>query len=489
MRGLVGKTLDHYLIVAEVGQGGMATVYRAVDNNTSGEVALKVLSPTIAGDRRFIRRFRREGGLLARMKHPNIVPVLDYGESQGFVYLAMPFVRGKTLTTRMKSNQLELSDVSRWIEEIADALAYAHSQGVIHRDVKPSNIIIDDNDNALLTDFGLARHVEGTNTLTGSMLLGTPAYMSPEQASGEAVEEASDQYSLGIILYQVFTGRLPFDEEAPMATVMMHINEPVPRPGRFNTSIPEELERVILKSLAKRPSYRYSSISAFKQAFTAAVAGNADEETRVMHKPPSGVVRSVPGKTKKQRASSKFVALFLGPILLAAAIGSVWWLQHRPNSTTPTATVEVLPVFENQSGLDAPVLEEETHVPVVLPTAVQNDACPGLSMINFEREGSTVSWSLDNSLDNPVQLMGAGFTIPEDNWLTMLTLDQEVLLEIDPFTPPDPDAVLEIPADERTVIPAGKIVHFELRFAVSDTLPGYALELAFDEGCTLQTEW
>ncbi|MBN1266693.1 MAG: serine/threonine protein kinase [Anaerolineales bacterium] len=489
MRGLVGKTLDHYLIMAEVGQGGMATVYRAVDNTTSQEVAMKVLSPTIAGDRRFIRRFRREGSLLARMKHPNIVPVLDYGESQGFVYLAMPFVRGKTLAAHLKSNQLKLSEVIKWIEQVADALAYAHSLGVIHRDVKPSNIIIDENNNALLTDFGLARQIEGSNTLTGSMLLGTPAYMSPEQASGEPVEEASDQYSLGIILYQVFTGRLPFDEEAPMATVMMHIQEPVPRPGRFNPSLPDAVERVILKSLAKRPAYRYSSIAALKQAFSAAIAGDSNEKTQVMHKPSDEILQT----SRKQRQGggglSKIFRWFVAPLLLVAVIGGVWWFQRVANNPVPTATIEVLPVFETPADEAVVSYPEETAVPAVLPTAVQNETCPGLSMFNFQREGSTVSWSLDNSLQQPVQLKNAAFQVPEDNWLTMLALDQVVLLEMDPFSQPDPGAVLEIPADERTIIPAGKTVHFELRYAVSDPLPGYAVELLFDEGCTLQTDW
>jgi len=502
MRGLVGNNLDHYQILAEVGQGGMATVYRAQNQQTGEEVALKVLSPTIAGDKRFIRRFRREGGLLARMSHPNIVPVFDYGESHGFVYLAMPFVHGQTLTQHLKNEKLQLADIIGWIQQVADALAYAHSQGVIHRDVKPSNIIIDDNNKARLTDFGLAREAEASNTLTGSMLLGTPAYMSPEQAAGKPVTAASDQYSLGIILYQVFTGRLPFDEEAPMATVMMHINEPVPRPSRFNAALPDSVERVILKSLAKNPAFRYESVAALDQAFRAALNRGTEEPTQVMHPAsvPEVPSRAASGEVVRQRRPVYLWILF--PFLLAAVIGAVWLLQQNESTAAPAPQEEVPLVFESPAAEDQAAASGEstsaaavvtpdtlTVQPAALPTAVQSDSCPGLSLFNFKRDGSAVSWSVDNSLDHTVQLVNADFQIPESNWLVQLTLSQQVLLEMDPFATPDPNTVLQIPGDERTQIPAGKTVTLELRYAVSDPLPGYAVVLHFDESCTLSTDW
>lgn len=491
MRGLVGKHLDHYRIESEVGQGGMAVVYRAVDTNTNQEVALKVLSPTIAGDRRFIRRFRREGGLLARMKHPNIVPVLDYGESGGYVYLAMPFVRGSTLAVVLKTNRLKLSDVTRWIGQICDALQYAHSRGIIHRDVKPSNIIINDEGNALLTDFGLARQVEGTNTLTGSMLLGTPAYMSPEQAQGDPVEEASDQYSLGVVLYQVFAGRLPFDGDAPMATVMMHIKEPVPRPGRFNPSIPDPVERVILKSLAKKPAYRYTSVAALKEALEASLRG--DSTSRATQLMPGSAVRKSAEQAGLRGARQqntgrprRFLLLVLAPLALSVLVGAAWlvWQFGFSGEDEPAAD---LSVYDAQNEPSAePVQAEET--PASLPTAVTSDSCPGLRMINFQREGAALSWSLDNSMDQSVQLLNASFLIPQDNWIVSMALGSEVLLELDPFSPPDPDAALEIPADDRTIIPAGNTIRLELRYAVSEVSPG-GVEFMFDDGCTLQTDW
>ncbi len=494
MRGLIGKFLDHYQILAEVGKGGMATVYRAVDSRNNEEVALKVLSPTIAGDRRFIKRFRREGSLLARMKHPYIVPVEDYGECDGFVYLAMPFIRGRTLAARLKSDRIKLPEVIRWIQQVADALDYAHGIGIVHRDVKPSNIIIDEDENALLTDFGLARQAEGSNTLTGSMLLGTPAYMSPEQAQGERVEAASDQYSLGVILYQVFTGRLPFDEEAPMATVMMHIKEPVPRPRRFNASIPEPVEQVILKSLAKKPSYRYSTVGALNQALQAALQGGSSSmETQVISPAPARTVLPSSGTINKDPKNASRM-LWILPVVLALAAGGVWFLVRlQAAGDSRSEPDDNLQLFSTQvPELGVAMQTELTEAPVSpteAPTPVKSDSCPGLSLFNFQRTDSSVSWSLDNGMQQPVQLINAALMVPQDNWLVSMTLDRDVLIELDPFTPPDSETGIQIPQDERTVIPAGNTVALELRYAFSDTQPGYGLQLRFDGDCTLETGW
>ena len=245
MAGLVGITLDHYELVEEIGRGGMATVCRAIDSRDRSEVAVKILSPTISGDNRFVRRFKRESSLLAGLTHPNIIPVVDYGESKGMVYMVLPFVKGVTLQSRIEKGRTKKRERERWIVQVADALRYAHEHGIIHRDVKPSNVMIDKAGNALLTDFGLAREVEGSNTLTGSMLLGTPAYMAPEQGRGAKTDARSDQYSFGVILYQLITGRLPFEADSPMGTVLKHIQEPVPRPSRFVRNMSPALERVI----------------------------------------------------------------------------------------------------------------------------------------------------------------------------------------------------------------------------------------------------
>src|SRR3990172_6795740 len=166
----------------------------------------------------------------------------------------MPYVAGTTLFDRMARFKVSEAEAARWIGQVSSALGFAHAQGVIHRDVKPSNILIDEAGNALLTDFGLARLIEGSNTLTGSMVMGTPAYVSPEQGRGRSLDPRSDQSSLGGILYQMATGRLPFEGNSPMATVLMHMQEPVPRPGRFNPNLSPAVERVILQIGRAHPS-------------------------------------------------------------------------------------------------------------------------------------------------------------------------------------------------------------------------------------------
>jgi hypothetical protein len=278
MPGLVGTTLDSYRLVDQIGQGGMSTVHRAIDTRTQQEVAVKALAPTISSDKRFVRRFRREADLLFRLRHPNIVPVTDYGESKGVVYLVMPLVLGDTLSDRLIQQRISVQDLSRWVSQVSDALQFAHDQGVIHRDIKPANVMINRTGNALLTDFGLARLAEGSHSLTGSMLMGTPGYISPEQGRGQTIDARSDQYALGVILYQIAAGRLPFEGENPMSTVLMHIQEPLPPIRRFNKDVSPALERVIAKVLAKDPDDRFPNVAALNAAYQVALTGGADAE-------------------------------------------------------------------------------------------------------------------------------------------------------------------------------------------------------------------
>jgi branched-chain amino acid transport system substrate-binding protein len=273
MEDLTGKQLGPYQIVAPLGEGGMAAVFRAYQPAMERYVALKVLPRHFADDPNFVARFQREAKLLAQLQHPHILPVFDYGQVEGYSYIVMPFLPSGTLTDSLQGKPLPLPRIRQIIDQVGDALNYAHGRGMVHRDVKPSNILIDESGNCLLTDFGLARMVETSVNLTATgTVMGTPAYMAPEQGSGHKIDARSDIYSLGIILYEMATGRVPYRAETPVAVVYMHISSPLPLPRSLNPDLPEAVERVILKALAKNPDERYQTAGDLVAALDRAIA-------------------------------------------------------------------------------------------------------------------------------------------------------------------------------------------------------------------------
>lgn len=262
MANLIGQNIGPYRILEQIGQGGMATVYKAYQPSMDRYVAVKVLPPHFMQDPNFVERFKREARTIARLEHPHILPVHDYGKTDsGTTYIAMRYIEAGTLNDLQRQGTMSLDDAVRLFEQIADALAYAHEQGVVHRDMKPSNILVDPRGQAFLTDFGLARMIEGSSNLTGSMILGTPSYMAPELGEGKPADERSDIYALGVILYELTTGRLPFEAETPLAVMLKHMTEPLPLPRSLNPAIPEPVERIILKALAKEPESRYQNVN------------------------------------------------------------------------------------------------------------------------------------------------------------------------------------------------------------------------------------
>ncbi len=386
---LIGQTLGQYRVIEQIGEGGMATVFKAFQPGLNREVALKVLPPHFAKQADFTERFAREAQAIGNLHHPNILPVYDSGQDKGFSYLAMRYIpKARTLTHEMKS-PMKTERIIEVIGQIAGALEHAHKAGIIHRDVKPSNVLLD-GEWALLSDFGLAKMVENPVELTGTGVgMGTPAYMSPEQGMGKKVDHRTDIYALGIILYEMLTGQVPHKAETPIATVMKRINEPLPLPRSLNPNIPEAVERVLLKALAVNPADRFDNATdlaaALKTAFgpapgevlaevlptqvssatkTAAAGG---DPTRVAAPPPGQAPASKSGLALNLLG---FGAIGLILLLILVGIGVLIFFQLRPQPQVGAATPPVIQITAPATPLPPlpGVLGTATSPPANTPT-------------------------------------------------------------------------------------------------------------------------
>ncbi|HVC70497.1 MAG TPA: Stk1 family PASTA domain-containing Ser/Thr kinase [Acidimicrobiales bacterium] len=244
-----------------VARGGMAEVYRAHDRLLDRPVALKILFPELSVDRAFVERFRREAQAAANLSHPNIVPVFDWGEDSGTYFIVMEFIDGRALSSILRgAGPMHPDRAAEIASDVAIALAYAHRHGVVHRDVKPGNVLITEDGIVKVTDFGIARAINTEESLTQTgAVMGTATYFSPEQAEGMGVDARSDIYSLGVVLFEMVTGRPPFLGDTPVAVASKHVRENPPTPREINPSVPPDLEAIILKCLAKAPDYRYAT--------------------------------------------------------------------------------------------------------------------------------------------------------------------------------------------------------------------------------------
>lgn len=283
MADSVNTRIDRYILQERIGTGGMARVYKAIDTNLDRAVAIKILHEHLSDDPSFKERFEREAKLIASLNHPNIVQIYDFNwfEQDGYpvYYMVMPFIPGDTLATVLEnlhddSERMSHDHVLRLGLELADALGYAHSAGMIHRDVKPANIILNERDQAVLTDFGIARLIESSRLTQDGISTGTPAYMSPEQATGLPGDGRSDLYALGIILFELLAGQPPYEDDSGMSLMLMHLNAPVPR---LTDKIPQAspaLDELIAKALAKNPADRYQTAAEFSDALKHAFLGS-----------------------------------------------------------------------------------------------------------------------------------------------------------------------------------------------------------------------
>ncbi|TAK11258.1 MAG: serine/threonine protein kinase [Anaerolineae bacterium] len=270
-----GALVGPYTIIEQLGRGGMATVFKAYHANLDRYVALKVLHPAFMEDPNFLARFEREAKVVAKLDHPNIIPVYDFAHQDNTPYLVMKYVEGPTLKARLQQGPLVAHEGLTIIETVGRALAYAHKQGILHRDIKPSNIILANEGTIYLADFGLARiAASGESTLSSDMMVGTPQYISPEQAMGKKnLDEGTDIYSLGVLIYELVVGQVPFIADTPFSIVHDHIYKPLPLPRSVNPNVPEPVQRVLLKALAKERGDRFVTVDEMVAAFKRAAAG------------------------------------------------------------------------------------------------------------------------------------------------------------------------------------------------------------------------
>ena len=268
-----GENIGSYRVMEKLGRGGMATVYKAYHAKLDRYVALKVLHPAFLEDPNFLARFQREARLVAKLEHPNIVPVYDFAEHEEQPYLVMKYIEGETLKAYLNRGRLEVDQIWNVVDAVGAGLAHAHNEGILHRDVKPSNVIVANDGKIYLADFGLARIAQsGESTLSSDMIMGTPQYISPEQAKGEKnLDNGTDIYSFAVMLYEMVVGEVPFSADTPFSIIHDHIYSPLPLPHLVNPSVPDEVERVLLKALAKERADRYENVedlnAAFKQAW------------------------------------------------------------------------------------------------------------------------------------------------------------------------------------------------------------------------------
>ncbi len=355
----VGENVGAYRILEQLGQGGMATVYKAYHAALDRYVALKVLHPAFHEDQTFTARFQREARVVAKLEHPSIVPIYDYAEHEGRPYLVMKFIQGETLKSRLARGSLSADEINRVVDAVGSALAYAHAQGILHRDIKPSNVLIAADGQMYLADFGLARIAQaGESTLSSDSIMGTPQYISPEQARGDKnLDAGTDIYSFGVMLYEMVVGQVPFSADTPFSIIHDHIYSPLPLPRAINPKVPEGVERVLLKALAKDRKDRYadiaSMVNAFKEAWIQAgvpMQGSfltlpkpPREPEKRPDIPPPLVEKTVKMEEKKQKKKPSPWLYVAGGVVVAFCCLFVF-LAARNNSAKPALPPSPLPM-------------------------------------------------------------------------------------------------------------------------------------------------
>lgn len=443
------EKIGRYEIKDELGRGGMATVYRGYDPRFEREVAIKLLPPEMLhADPQFRVRFEREAKIIAQLEHPSIVPVYDVGEENNQPYFVMRYMGGGSLSERIKAQIYTIEEAVKILEQLAPGLDEAHTKDIVHRDLKPGNILFTNKGVPLISDFGIAKFTQGEGNVTGSAIIGTPAYMAPEQASGESVDGRTDIYAFGVILYEMLTGQQPYQADTPLAVAIKHITDPVPRILDANPNLPDWMEKVIATSMAKSKDDRFSTAVEMIETIKAFMRGETSPNIYKHNKATLKVSpynKTVAVKKKERSSGSSAPAIVIGIVLLAAVLGGGYFLfgrsmlQPAGEAEVPTSTVEApaetsAPATEAVAVVEATATEVSTEV-----------AAPGLPIIGGADKIALLRnndiWILNVDGSDPQQLTTDGIAKFNLQWLpdgktilfmsgkTVKTVDIETLRE------------------------------------------------------------
>jgi serine/threonine protein kinase len=419
---MIGQQLGRYHIVENLGEGGMAAVYKGFDNRLRRDVAIKVILRGFDQKDVFIKRFEREAMAVAQLTHPNIVRVIDYGTEDGVPYLVMEYIPGGTLKDRM-GKAVPWREAAKMLIPVARALDYAHKENIIHRDIKPANILVTKSGDLMLSDFGIAKTLDADNLtkLTGTGVgIGTPAYMAPEQGMGRDIDQRVDIYSLGVVFYEMITGRPPYEADTPMAVMLKHISDPLPRPKSFVPDIPEQVEQILFKALAKDPDHRFQDMGEFAQALENLVRSKEPEAAPVIEtavepilaktvKAPAVQPGTVTQAAPKPRSS--WIKYAWIPVLASVACVGLVAILTVPkllgliapgNSSPPTKVAEVpspteeIEIVEPVPATDSPLPNPEDNRPS--PEAAISTSMPEPSQTASEPPSATPEPTLEQTL-------------------------------------------------------------------------------------------
>jgi serine/threonine-protein kinase len=381
------EKIGRYEIKSELGRGGMATVYRGWDPLFEREVAVKVLPPELLhSDPQFKMRFEREAKIIASLEHPSIVPVYDVGDDAGQPYFVMRYMSGGSLSDRIKAKNLTVEDALKILNQLAPGLDEAHAKGIVHRDLKPSNILFDGKGTPYISDFGIAKLSQAQSSgMTGSAIIGTPAYMAPEQAQGTGVDGRTDIYAVGIILFEMLTGKQPYEADTPMAVAFKHITDPVPNIHEANPALPESVNTVIQKAMAKNKDERFATASEMVNTLrniSSAQKVSVDMPTVKGALPTAGAqIPAAKTAMASPRAAEMPVAkpfniwLVIVPVVLVAMLGGggyfVFSLMNGPRATVVPTFTEIAVIPSDTAEPTAPATEMPASTPVIVDTPTE----------------------------------------------------------------------------------------------------------------------